>query len=74
MLYIVLIIVLNKVLNIVLVQVCHVHLGPLKIQNCIIADSHICAGGIVGKGPCRVSIYILGKPSNFKTIKISELF
>jgi len=34
-------------------RVCNVHLGPIKIQNCIIADSHICAGGVAGKGPCR---------------------
>ena len=36
-------------------RVCHVSLGPLSIQNCIIADNHICAGGMSGKGPCRVS-------------------
>ena len=37
------------------VQVCNVHLGPIKVQNCIIADSHICAGGVAERGPCRVS-------------------
>ena len=36
-------------------RVCHVSLGPLSIQNCIIADNHICAGGMSGMGPCRVS-------------------
>ena len=30
-------------------------LGPIKVQNCIIADNHLCAGGFDGKGPCRVS-------------------
>ena len=30
-------------------------LGPISVQNCIIADNHICAGGMSGKGPCRVS-------------------
>ena len=35
---------------------CHVSLGPISVQNCIIADNHICAGGMSGKGPCRVSI------------------
>jgi len=34
-------------------RVCNVNLGPIKIQNCIIADSHICAGGVAAKGPCR---------------------
>ena len=24
------------------------------MQNCIIADSHICAGGVAEEGPCRV--------------------
>ena len=36
-------------------RVCHVSLGPISVQNCIIADNHICAGGLSGKGPCRVS-------------------
>ena len=36
-------------------RVCHVSLGPISVQNCIIADNHICAGGMSGKGPCRVS-------------------
>ena len=35
-------------------RVCNVGLGPVKLQNCIIADNHICAGGLSGKGPCRV--------------------
>ena len=39
-------------------RVCHVSLGPLSIQNCIIADNHICAGGMSGMGPCRVSTEI----------------
>jgi len=34
-------------------RVCHVSLGPISVQNCIIADNHICAGGMSGKGPCR---------------------
>lgn len=34
-------------------RVCNVHLGPIKVQNCIIADNHICAGGVASKGPCR---------------------
>ena len=35
-------------------RVCNVDLGLFKIQNCIIADNHICAGGLGGKGPCKV--------------------
>jgi len=34
-------------------RVCNVHLGPIKIQNCVIAESHICAGGLSDRGPCR---------------------
>lgn len=34
-------------------RVCNVDLGLFKIQNCIIADNHICAGGLGGKGPCK---------------------
>ena len=35
-------------------RVCHVDLGPIKLQNCIIPDNAICAGGMGGRGPCRV--------------------
>ena len=35
-------------------RVCNLDLGLFKIQNCIIADNHICAGGLGGKGPCKV--------------------
>jgi len=34
-------------------RVCNVNLGLVKIQNCIIAENHICAGGMSGRGPCR---------------------
>ena len=35
-------------------RVCQVDLGPIKLQNCIIPDNAICAGGMGGRGPCRV--------------------
>ena len=35
-------------------RVCNLDFGLFKIQNCIIADNHICAGGLGGKGPCKV--------------------
>jgi len=34
-------------------RVCQVDLGPIKLQNCIIPDNAICAGGMGGRGPCR---------------------
>ena len=34
-------------------RVCNFNFGLFKIQNCIIADNHICAGGLGGKGPCK---------------------
>ena len=38
-------------------RVCQVDLGPIKLQNCIIPDNAICAGGMGGRGPCRVRFY-----------------
>ena len=35
-------------------RVCNLNFGLFKIQNCIIADNHICAGGLGGKGPGKV--------------------
>ena len=34
-------------------QVCQVNIGPLGIQNCVITDTKICAGGVPDQGPCR---------------------
>ena len=34
-------------------QVCHVSIGPIGIQNCVITDTKICAGGVPDRGPCR---------------------
>ena len=34
-------------------QVCQVNIGPIGIQNCVITDTKICAGGVPDRGPCR---------------------
>ena len=34
-------------------QVCHVNIGPIGFQNCVITDTKICAGGVPDRGPCR---------------------
>ena len=49
-------------------RVCNVDLGLFKIQNCIIADNHICAGGLGGKGPCKVKA---GLGCQFVSLKLN---
>merc|ERR1711936_950548 len=34
-------------------KVCQVNIGPVGIQNCVITDTKICAGGVPDRGPCR---------------------
>ena len=29
------------------------NIGPVGIQNCVITDTKICAGGVPDRGPCR---------------------
>ena len=42
-----------SVIFILITKVCQVNIGPIGIQNCVITDTKICAGGVPDRGPCR---------------------